>query len=42
MTTQHLERVNVETSVCSCTKLRNNWFVTAFLKGAVIVIYRLR
>ena len=40
--THHLERVVVEIVLCGCTKLSSNWFVPAFLKGAVILIYFLR
>ena len=38
----HIERVVVETGLCGCTILRNNWFVPVFLKSAVILIYCLR
>ena len=37
--THHLVRVVVEIRLCGCTKLSSNWFVTAFQKGAVILIY---
>ena len=36
--THHLQRVVVETGLCGCTKLSSNWSVSAFLKGAVILI----
>ena len=35
----HLERVVVENGLCGCIKLSSNWFVPAFVKGAVILIY---
>ena len=40
--THHLERVVVDTGLCGCTKLSSNWFIPAFLKRAVILIYCFR
>ena len=40
--THHLGRVLVEIGLCGCTKLSNNWFLSVFLKDAVILIHCLR
>ena len=40
--THHLERVLVEIDLCGCTKLSNNWFLSVFLRDAVILIHCLR
>ena len=40
--THHLERVAAEIGLCVFTKLSSNWFVPAFLKDAVILMYCLR
>ena len=40
--THHLERVVVGVGLYGCTELSNNWFVSVFLKCAVILMYYLR
>ena len=40
--THHLQRVVAEIGLCGRKKLSGNWFVPAFPKGAVILIYCLR